>query len=383
MKIDILTPFLSRNGGGLLDAVRYLYKSENFNNVAKTVYGLNDEYSELDMDLWKPLDVRSFDSKTKFMFSRSLKRALLLSTSPILHLHGLWLYPHILLNVCKRKRNMKVIITPHGMLDVYAVSQRSVLKTTLANLLFANKSFKNCDCFHALCKSELESIRAYGIDRPVAIIPNGVDMPQVRVDRTDRTEKKHLLYLGRLHPKKGLDLLINALGKMKCEHPEVLQEWVLDIVGWGQGDFCLRINELVEELYLDGDIVFHGGVFGAEKEKLYINSDAFILPSYSEGLPMTVLEAWSYALPVIMTPACNIPEGFENDAALSVDPNIESIEKGLLTFFKLSNEERLKMGNNGYQMVKEQFTWDVSAKKMLRLYDWVLNGGEKPEFVYF
>ena len=81
------------------------------------------------------------------------------------------------------------------------------------------------------------------------------------------------------------------------------------------------MKTLVKNLNLENNIIFHGSAFGIEKEQFYIKADAYILPSHSEGLPMTVLEAWSYSLPAIITPECNIPEGFENNAAISIAPD--------------------------------------------------------------
>lgn len=129
-------------------------------------------------------------------------------------------------------------------------------------------------------------------------------------------------------------------------------------------------------------VSFHGGLFGEEKTKMYATSDAYILPSHGEGLPMTILEAWSWKLPVIMTPQCHLPEGYDADAAIRISDNIESVRDGIVELFMMGDEERYSMGNRGYQLVKEQFTWDASARKMIELYEWLITKKNKPEFVY-
>ncbi len=83
-----------------------------------------------------------------------------------------------------------------------------------------------------------------------------------------------------------------------------------------------------------------------------------------------------------MTPQCNIPEGFEANAAIRIEDNVSSIKQGLQTLFNMSDEERISMGNRGYKLVSKNFTWDASAQKMIMLYKWLTNQGEKPDFVY-
>ena len=143
-----------------------------------------------------------------------------------------------------------------------------------------------------------------------------------------------------------------------------------------------RITQKKNSNNLKEIVIFHGGLFGEDKIKMYANADAYILPSHGEGLPMTILEAWSWKLPVVMTPQCNIPEGFEANAAIRIEDNVSSIKQGLQTLFNMSDEERISMGNRGYKLVSENFTWDASAQKMIMLYKWLTNQGEKPDFVY-
>jgi poly(glycerol-phosphate) alpha-glucosyltransferase len=124
-----------------------------------------------------------------------------------------------------------------------------------------------------------------------------------------------------------------------------------------------------------------GPKFGEEKEALLRSVDAFILPSFSEGLPMSVLEAWSYGLPVIMTPQCNIPVGFDLAAAIQIDPEVDSIAEGLLRFFAMSEGEQKAMGLRGRRLVEERFTWKKIAEDMCNVYRWVRDGDTPPDCV--
>lgn len=136
---------------------------------------------------------------------------------------------------------------------------------------------------------------------------------------------------------------------------------------------------------------FLGPQFGAEKDACYRNCDAFILPSYSEGLPMAVLEAWAYAKPVLMTPECNLPEGFTANAAIRIEqvgrdtPCAQglafTIEAGLSELIRLPPSALRTMGDNGRSLVASRFTWPKIAQDMKSVYDWTLGGGTKPTCV--
>jgi poly(glycerol-phosphate) alpha-glucosyltransferase len=126
---------------------------------------------------------------------------------------------------------------------------------------------------------------------------------------------------------------------------------------------------------------FLGPQFGPAKAACYRNCEAFILPSFSEGLPMAVLEAWSYGKPVLMTSECNLAEGFAAHAALSIEPNVRSIAAGLRALFEMSPTDRERMGQRGVALVRNQFSWPTIADDMRAVYAWIADGGPKPACV--
>jgi poly(glycerol-phosphate) alpha-glucosyltransferase len=158
--------------------------------------------------------------------------------------------------------------------------------------------------------------------------------------------------------------LVAAWGKVSSN---VRAKWHLKIVGWDEMGMRKNLLEHAQSTGISGDITFSGPVYGEEKNALFRQADAFILPSYSEGLPMAVLEAWSYALPVFMTQGCNMPEGFAANAAIEIMTQPTSIadllEKELLCRKKLCS-----IGQNGRGLVERDFSWDTVAKAMLELY---------------
>jgi poly(glycerol-phosphate) alpha-glucosyltransferase len=130
---------------------------------------------------------------------------------------------------------------------------------------------------------------------------------------------------------------------------------------------------------LNESVHFLGPQFGELKAACFQAAAAFILPSVSEGLPMTVLEAWAHGLPVLMTPQCNLPYGFQAGAALRIEPEAASIAEGLGLLFQMSDSERSGMGARGLALVKERYHWPTVAAQMVAVYTWVLGAGPAPD----
>jgi glycosyltransferase involved in cell wall biosynthesis len=128
-------------------------------------------------------------------------------------------------------------------------------------------------------------------------------------------------------------------------------------------------------------VIFTGPAFGEQKDQLLRRTSAFILPSFSEGLPMAVLEAWAYGLPVLMTDECNLPEGFLADAAIRIETSVSSIAEGMREILQASARDLRTTGSNGHALVERQFAWPMVAAQMKEVYDWMLGGGAPPSTV--
>lgn len=381
MNILIFTYSVTRKAGGVYDAVRELFTNESFKQEKLKILSYRDEYCNTDLPAWNGLSIQLFTPKF-MLYSKEAKRTLLSTTADILHMEALWRCPHRWMVDWKKKyKNSPIVCSPHGMLDPYIIQSQGKFKRIISNLFF-QKGLEVVDCYHALCQKELEDIRTYGLTQPVAIIPNGVNLPDKTKIYSRKDNKLHLLYLGRLHQKKGIDLLLKALAEIRNENLEVLRKWHIDLVGWDHENCKADLENIVHNGQIQDFVTFHGGLFGEEKLRMYATSDAYILPSHGEGLPMTVLEAWSWNLPVLMTPYCNIPEGFNAGAAIKIDDNISSVKNGLINLFTMSKKQRKEIGDKGFQLVSEKFTWDASARKMIQLYSWLLGNSKKPDFVF-
>ena len=380
MKIIIFTYSVTRTAGGVLDAVRDMFTNRNFVGHKLNVLSFKGKYTEEDMPSWQGISMQLFKA-WPMLYSREAKKALLAADADILHMETLWRYPQLLMSAWKKRRKEPIVCTPHGMLDPYIIRNQGWIKRIVARLFF-QKSLEAADCYHALCTKEMEDIREYGLKQPVAIIPNGINLPSPDMNFEKTDSRKHILYLGRLHRKKGVDMLLIAASTIMVQNPELLRGWQIDLVGWDHENCRAELEHIVKDNGLEDIVVFHGGMFGNDKMRMYACADGYILPSHGEGLPMTVLEAWSWKKPAIITPECHLPEGYEAEAAIRIEDNVKSVTDGLIRFLTMTEEEREKMGQNGYNLVCSSFTWDAAARKMIELYEWLSGKRKKPDFVY-
>ena len=407
LKTLFLSPSLSRNLGGIYEIIRSLSLELQRSGVDVQALGLIDEWWALDKKNWGSVPTRAFafTGPRVFGFSSVLRNEVLKSDADLLHLHALWMHTSVIASDWARYTKRPYIVTPNGMLEPWAL-RNSGWKKKIAALLYENRMLIGAACLQANTEKELSDFRAYGLTQPIAIIPNGVEIPEEskgeRLKAKGENEgRKTLMFLGRIHPKKGLPNLIRAFAQSRGSRVEGREPWRLVIAGWDQGGHEAELIQLCEELglsfshkmhkehkaeatsafSLQSSVFFLGPAFGQEKEDLLRSADAFVLPSFSEGLPMSVLEAWSYRLPVVMTPECNLPEGFAADAAIRIETSAESIAEGLSTLFSMNDADLMTMGAKGRGLVEERFTWKSVASQMREVYDWMLGGGVAPSSV--
>lgn len=297
------------------------------------------------------------------------------------------MYPSMAAHTWHRRTRRPYLVSPHGMLDPWALANAR-WKKRLAAVLYERKHLRHAACLHALCASEAHSMRTYGLTNPIAIIPNGIELPDI--DHGDTAaqvlpglpeDKRVLLFLGRLHPKKGLPALLRAWSILSRKKAPDLGNWRLAIAGWDQGGHRAELEVLAMEESIGDAALFLGPKFGRDKEALLRRADAFVLPSQSEGLPMAVLEAWAYRLPVLMTEACNLPEGFDAGAAARIDLEPAPMAEALGAFLAQSDDVHRTMGAKGRALVKERFIWEKACESLYAVYRWVLGGGAPPPCV--
>lgn len=302
----------------------------------------------------------------------------------LVHHHSMWMLPNYYASLAAHQNRKPVLFTAHGVLEPWALAQ-SRWKKLIVGMWWQNRDLKTADCIHVNSKPEIRGVRRFGLRNPVAVIPNGVDLSPL-ADLPPRSTlaekfprlagKKVLLFLSRLHKKKGLPHLLEAWRHVGKQH----KDWHLLIVGPDDGDLADTKARIVWYL-LEDNTTLAGAMMGRDKLAALAGADAFVLPSFSEGFSMAVLEAMAVGLPVVITPGCNFPEAIASGGAIEIEPEPFSTEHGLEALLSMTDAQRTEMGQKGKQLIESRYTWDGVAGQMIELYQWLVGGGTPPSFI--
>lgn len=324
-------------------------------------------------------DFANFPLLGALRLSSNLARGLLaeISTSEIVHTHGLWLMPNVNAGQIAAKTERPLVVTPRGMLAPEALAF-STRKKQLFWQFLQGPAYAHAAVWHATSTAEAGDIRNFGVRAPIAIIPNGVDVPTSSGPRVPREGKQHnVLYLGRLHPKKGLSDLVAAWSHFAAERPD----WMLRIVGPDEGGHRAELEKMALELGVPR-VVFNGPVYGAEKELVLRDADLFVLPTRNENFGIAVAEALAAGIPAIVSRGAPW-SGLESErCGWWVERGIEPLVSAFREAMALCDDERRVMGEQGRKLVARDFNWNRIARDMRSVYEWVLGKAERPSTVY-
>jgi poly(glycerol-phosphate) alpha-glucosyltransferase len=384
LKAALICPRLSRRGGGVPAAVIPL-AAQLANESGLDIHLIGFEAPEDEPAV--PCEVIAAFGPAKFPVAPLLGSRLRQGRYDIVHTHGLWTWASVAAASWARQSKRALFISPHGMLDNWALAH-SRRRKQLALRLIERHHLARAFCFHALTEVEAASIIKAGFTQPIAVIPNGMDLPTLPATdpgthlpaglRGDG--RRMLLFLGRLHPKKGIGPLLEAWAQVASRSPRLAAEWRLVIAGWDDGGHLDGFRQLAAACGITEHVLFCGPLFGEEKAAAYRHAGAFILPSFSEGLPMTILEAWSYGRPVFATEHCNLPEGFASGAALKITTNADEMAAALMD--ALDDPQRLAgVGRAGRSLLEQKFTWLHAARQWREVYAWAAGERNAPDCV--
>lgn len=381
LSVGIVTPTVSRAGGGIFPIVLAHARELATYGHQVVVHGLDCDPKGIDRSLWEGVAL-SLHRPGPFGYAPRLLDDLLAADHDILHQHGLWLYPSVAVSRWRARTERSTVISVQGMLEPWALTN-SAWKKRIAAIVFESGNLRNAGAIHCSA-GERGGVHRSVPGAPIAVIPNGTDLPSLAALRKARVSsangKKTLLFMGRLHPKKGIAELIEAYSLLQRTEPTLSSRWHLVIAGWDDGGYAQGFQELARNLGLDSDdVTFPGPRFGKDKSALLASADAFVLPSYSEGFPMAVLEAWAHGLPVLMTQECNIPEGFAAGAAIQIGCRPRTLVAELAR--ALARDDLPAIGSAGRALVESRFAWPSVVADLTQVYGWLVRGDQKPDFV--
>lgn len=391
MNVFVVTPDVTRSAGGMRYSVPALWRAAADHGVNVRMYTARKPHFAEDTAHWDgpPLWSGTIGGPSAFHWIRGLQERVsedirACSGPVIMSLHGLWLGTGLAASRMRRALDVPLIVHPHGMLEPWAMAAPRLRKRAAAKL-FEESNLHEAACLRALNPIEARNFRARGLDAPIACIGNGVSM-EGPADRS-RTELDAMfpqlrgarvaLFLGRVHPKKGLPMMLRALRQIG----RAAQGWRLLIAGPDEVGHAREILSLAQSLGVDSQIVLSGTLGGDAKRAVLAGADAFVLPSHSEGFSMAVLEGAAAGLPVLLTRPCNFRELAEQGGAIEVAAEEAAIREGFEHLIRMTDDERREMGELGRAFVEQTYSWPQLGAMMAETCCWIIDGGESPDFV--
>ncbi len=407
MHLHIVQSIDIKDGGGLGEAALNLHKSflkkcknKNLqekigikNNIEKNISNFNSflitTSTKSNVDYEEGIIQGKRYGPKQFFYSPELKKIAseILKNTQWVNCHGFYVWPNMWIGNEVTKRKLNLIYHPHGFFDPW-ILKRSKIKKYIAKILFENNNFKNVKWWRALTHKEALQIReTIGNDVDVKVIPNGINLEEIdnillKKTEFQRNEKsnylkfkgskkylncfigrkyKRLLFLGRLHPKKGLENLIYAWSRVFNQ----FKDWELVIVGPDQNGYSKKLEGIINKNLFDSRCTIYPEVSGIKKHMLISSSEIFILPSFSEGFPMSLLEAAAHSKPIIQSTECNFDDLSKSAISWVSLPNAEDLEKILISALSSSDSDLKERGEAARTLVEKSYTWATISQQYL------------------
>jgi glycosyltransferase involved in cell wall biosynthesis len=279
------------------------------------------------------------------------------------HVHGMWQMPNVYPSIVGGAARVPVVFAPRGSLGRAAFNGGSNAKKVFWPTL-QRPAMRQAACFHATAVSEAEEIRSHGFVQPIAVIPNGVDLPGLVPSSTK--QPRTVLCLGRIHPKKAIDVLLRAWKSVEARWPELR----LRIVGPDDGGHIPGLQALERDLGLKS-VSWEGPLDGKAKLEAYAQASLFVMPTWNENFGLTVAESLAVETPVLVSKGAPWSGVTAAGCGWWVDCGVESIEAGLHQALACSDETLAQMGRRGRTWIQAEFSWEAVAQQMETLYEWL------------
>lgn len=355
LKVLNLIDSMDPKQGGPPEAIRNLKRS--LNKKKKIIYVLS-------------VDNFSFLQILKFIFYKKskLKICKFINKFDILHCHSIWNYKIILLAQISNSLGLKVIFSSHGYLDDWSL-RRSIIKKKIFLFLILNRLLLNAKLFFSNIGEYNESKKKIKFG-DVFVIPNGIDTSLYKklVQHQKVTLKKKIIYFGRIHKKKGIEIFLEAIKEMP---DNFFENYFFEITGPGEKNYVSKIREMIKKFKIEKFVSIEKPKSSKEKINYLQNADIFVLPSYEEGDSIALKEAMSASNMVIISEQCRLPIVEKENAGFIIKTSKESIKNALK---KLKYSNLSVMGENSKKIISKYFENDICSNRVLKIYEDIHTG---------
>jgi glycosyltransferase involved in cell wall biosynthesis len=387
MKILHLIPYMHPSAGGPPVVVEHFVRETNrlghVSQIISTLSYCNGDQNDLQKrleELAPTILLSRLEILPVLSWSGAAKIGACVRQADIVHLHTLWSPLNISARYACRRHDRPYVLMPHGMLDPYSLSIKALKKSMYMQMFERH----NIACARRMIYTTREEERLAGLaGLPLPrgeLVPLGAsascaskeDLRSLFFARFPHAKAKRiLLFLGRIHHKKGLDRIVNCLQSLNKSVPNVL----LIVAGDGEPHYTRQIKQLVSALSLNDQVLFVGRVEGEMKWASFASAEVFLLPSRQENFAITVAEAMQMAVPVIITDKVNTwPYVKEAKAGFVLDErNINGLLLNAIEMLLKDHEGRLRMGMEGSRYARERLTWQTSTRELISCYTKVLS----------
>jgi glycosyltransferase involved in cell wall biosynthesis len=300
----------------------------------------------------------------------------LVADSDVVHLHGLWTGQNWSAGRAARRIGRPYLMTPHSMMMPWAWNRRWWKKRP-AGWLFEHRNLRAAARLHALAEGEAEAMRALGFNSAIEVIPNGLHVKEfAKLPPADSlcerfpelSNRRWMLFLGRIHPQKGI-----IQGMQACfDVFAAAKDWHLVVAGPDEIGMKPAMEAAVRRKGAADRVTFTSLLNRREVLAALGRAKVLLQPSMSEGLSMSILEALAAGVPVIISPACNMPEVAQRGAGRVVEPERREIAAVLRQVVAMDDEELRVMGERGRELAEDRFDWANLIPQYRAMYEKVL-----------
>ncbi len=380
MKILYLSSNLSNEAGGYAESSFLLReKLDKFKNNDAYLFGFwKSKYFKLNYILSDKINIFPAGLIKIYPFSFSYLKKMFLIAPNLIDVQGLWSSSAIFNLIYNKLRPTPYVVTPRGMLEEWALNQ-SYFKKLIYYFLIEKYHLKNATCLRATSKMEMSTFKKLGLKNKIINIPNSIKVPKINLKiKFKIKKKKRILFLSRIHKKKGISELLNA---WKYIHNKYL-DWELVICGFDEDGCKDKMIKLANDLKLKR-VVWKDFVIGKDKGNLFRSSDLFVLLSHSENFGLVIAEALSFGLPVITTTNTPWKDLKKYNCGWCIDLKMKKIVKTIENAICLNHKKKILMGKRGRAWIVRDFSDQSIGIKLQSAYNWILKKGPKPKKLIF